>query len=597
MAKDEEREEQEPEHKPEAEEPEDELEAEAAQEEEARPKAAKRRRGRRQRREPQPRRVMREEVPQEAPLLKLVARYAIGAGVAVLALGLIWWVVAGAFTWPARILVIVGGLAVIGSLYVLHEEIAGSITRQGAFSFANTTVALLAVLGILVLANYVSLRYVNAKWDSTAGKRFSLAEQSKEVVKSLDRKVELVGFYDMGSEYGLMQAAQAKALFSQYDEVSAKLVTYVYDVRKDAAKAKEYGITNANEAIAKSGSRQKEIYTIDEQEVTNAIAEVTTDVKPKLYFLSGHGERGLDPDELGRAYSKAKTDLQNQQYEVGTLNLLTQEAKHAKIPDDCKCLVILGPRSKLNEKEVTAVKNYLTDAGRAFIALGPPPDSPDLAEVIGDYGVSVLPGHVRDRVGFQSVDVPAPQARADTPVTRAAKGFYVFMELPRPLKVTEQAPEQPQYPGAPPPAQAAQGLYETSSLSWEQEGAGLPTGQEPKGPFAVVVAVDKRPEGQPPPMPGGPPPNERLNTRLVVVGTANLADDTWTQIPGNRTLFLSAIAWLAQRTQFISVPPKTQSTRNFAPTAGQAKLIRIVTIIVVPLLVGLAGIVVWWRRR
>ncbi|MFQ6132570.1 MAG: GldG family protein [Armatimonadota bacterium] len=608
MPEDEEREEQE---EPEGEEPEEEEEAEEdlaaegeepeedEEEEEGKPKRRKRRR---RRRADRPRRVMREELPEEAPPLKVAARFAVLVGLVLVVLGLIWWSVSGSFTWPARILVIVGGGAVIASVYLLHEEIIGGITRRTAFAATNTAVALLAILGILVLANYVALRYVNAKWDSTEGKRFSLSESSKQLVKKLDRKVELVGFYDLGSNYGSMQAAQAEELFGQYDELSAKLVTYIYDVRKDADKATDYGVTSANQAVAKAGDRRKEIYTIDEQQVTNAIAEVTVDEKPKVYFLSGHGERGLESDQTMRSYSKAKSDLEDQQYEVASLSLLAEaEDDQIKVPDDCKCLVIMGARSKLHEKEVTAIRNYLADAGRAYIALGPPPDSPDMSEILGDYGVTPLSGYLLDTrcawtLQGPAPSIPAPTAKVDHLVSRPASNFDVFMELPRPLEVEEQMPEQ-MYPNQPPPPQDAQILFQTSPESWRQEGTQARTGDEPKGPFGVLVAVDKRPETAPPPMPGMPQPDEAENTRLIVAGTASLADDNWIDNYGNRTLFLSCIAWLAQRVAFIAVPPKTASTRTFAPNAGQAKLIKIITIIVLPALVAITGVVVWWRRR
>ncbi len=612
MAKDEERENEELDE--DVEEPEDDLEEEtpaadddeepaADEDEEESAERAEEARKPKRRRKPRkraaaPRRVMREEAGPELPLLVKLARWGIGVGLLILLVGFVGWIAWKTFNWPVRIIIIAGGGVLIASIVVLGEEALALVKRRATLSAANTAVALVAMLGILVLANYVSMRYVNAKWDATQNKRFSLSSMSAEVVKSLDEKAEVFAFYDQGSPWGQGQAAEANELLSMYADVSPKLAYQVYDTATDLKEVQEHSVTRSGTIILKVGDRTKEVSTANEQEITNALVELTTKEQPKLYFLTGHGERSLEWTQDGSGYSEAKRLLEGQKYIIETLNLREQE--EAKVPDDCDCLVILGPKSALHEKETKAIKAYLGDDGRAFIALEPPP-GPSLSGILGEYGVKVEEGVVVDPA--QSLQgspyLPMVESTGGHQIATALTGYRVVMRLPRVVQVEQ--PEQPPEPygGAPPPTPATP-VAETSGQAYSRQMGDDPT-ELARGPFPLVVAVEKSDQPQPPPIPGQPPPEPEKGTRVVVVGSADMASDGFitsrVDMPGNRTLWTAAIGWLAQRAALVTVPPKSTETKRFTPTSVQRVLILILTVFIVPALAAGAGFVVWWRRR
>ncbi|MDQ3927952.1 MAG: hypothetical protein M3328_02265, partial [Chloroflexota bacterium] len=92
-----------------------------------------------------------------------------------------------------------------------------------------------------------------------------------------------------------------------------------------------------------------------------------------------------------------------------------------------------------------------------------------------------------------------------------------------------------------------------------------------------------------------------VRTRIVVFGDGDFASNNilQQQLPlYNADLFGNTISYLAGATELVSIRPKDPSTpRTVALDAGQRNLVLISTILGLPLVVALAGVMMWWRRR
>jgi hypothetical protein len=612
MAKDEERDQdefdEEPEDEPqdeleeEPEEPEEEAsedeeaEGEEAEEEAEAPKAEERPRRRRKRRKrapAPPRRVMREEVAPAAPLLVRLARWGLGVGLLVLLAGFIGWLTYKSFGWPVRILLSVGLAVLIGSIVVLGDEALALVKRRATLGTANTAVAALALLGILVLANYVSMRYVNAKWDATSNKRFSLSEQTVTILKNLKEPAQVLAFVNKYNAWGQQQAAQWEDLLSRYADVSRKFTYHIYDTTTDLKALQDNNITRSGVVLVKVGEKKQEASAVSEPAITSALFALTTQGQPKLCFLTGHGERSLDYTQEQTGYSRAKQLLEDQKYVVETLNL--QAEKEPEVREGCDVLVILAPKSPLSAKETQAVQNYVNNNGRLFIALDPPP-APGLSQILGEFSVKVEDRVVKDpRSSWDGYGaVPVAQSSGTHQIAEALKGYNLLFVQPRELK-TEQPPMPEYSPGMPPPTPATPIVQTSDAASAHVIGKEEAVDQ---GPLPLVVTATKG-EPPPPPMPGQPPP-EQKGARLVVAGSGDVASDrviSGLQYVGNQYLWTASFGWLAQREAMVSIPPKDMTPKQFTPTSAQRVLILIFTVFIVPALAAGAGLVVWWRRR
>jgi ABC-type uncharacterized transport system involved in gliding motility auxiliary subunit len=109
-----------------------------------------------------------------------------------------------------------------------------------------------------------------------------------------------------------------------------------------------------------------------------------------------------------------------------------------------------------------------------------------------------------------------------------------------------------------------------------------------KGPVPVAVAAEQK----------------STKTRVVVVGTPNFVMNYW--LSGgmrevvsdyNRDVFLAAVSWLAAKEQLVAIGPKRPEHVKLTLTAEQLGRMFYLTVVGLPLMGLLLGVLVWWRRR
>ena len=66
---------------------------------------------------------------------------------------------------------------------------------------------------------------------------------------------------------------------------------------------------------------------------------------------------------------------------------------------------------------------------------------------------------------------------------------------------------------------------------------------------------------------------------------------------GNRDLVLNMFNWLSNDEELISIRPKDPEDRRLNMNVKQSTLLFYASVVVIPLLVVVAGVGVWWRRR
>ncbi len=85
--------------------------------------------------------------------------------------------------------------------------------------------------------------------------------------------------------------------------------------------------------------------------------------------------------------------------------------------------------------------------------------------------------------------------------------------------------------------------------------------------------------------------------RFVVVGSSSWAANSFIKFNGNSDLALNTVDWLSSDEDLISIRPKEQEDRRVTMTRAQLNLVRITSQFLLPLIVVVAGVSVWWRRR
>jgi ABC-type uncharacterized transport system involved in gliding motility auxiliary subunit len=486
-----------------------------------------------------------------------------------------------------------GGLVCV-LIYVagFWQEFAKFFSRRQARYGALLVVNVLVVLGILVLINIIG-KAQNKRWDLTANKQFSLSDQSRNVLAKLDSPLQITVFAQEP------EFVRYQDKLKEYEYTSKKVSTEYIDPDKKRAIAQQNNIQQYGTIVFNYKGRTERVTSDNEQDITNGIIKVVSGQQRKVYFTQGHGEKDTGSAERD-GYNAIAKALGGENYTVDKLVIAQQGA----VPDDASVVIVAGPRSDFFQPEIDALKKYLDKGGKLLLELDPPEkaDAPPLTNLIAlahDWGVQVGNNVVVDVSGMGRLigtDASVPIA-ANYPSHAITQRFNFITAYPL---AREASPVSGGVNG-----HTAQSFVESSPRSWAETDIKslLTTGQvsldeskgDKKGPIALASAVSAPVASATPAKPGddGPKPE----TRVVVVGDSDFAENGVLGVQGNRDLFMNIVGWLSQQENLISIRPKEADDRRVTLTATQQNNITWLSLLVIPGFVFGTGVYTWWRRR
>ena len=456
-------------------------------------------------------------------------------------------------------------------------------SRQTKYG-VNATLYGLAALAIVVILNLIVLRAptrlgqynTNWQWDLTSNRRYSLSQQTIQILSKLDKNVQVL-YFDRQNNFGAV-----KDLLDQFPSQSRMITVSYLDPDRERAKATEYNIKEYGKIVVVAGDKNEQAKGVKEEDVINTIIRVLKGGAKNIYFLTGHGERGMDDTErLG--YSEAKKALEGSNYEIKTFSLLQEKPE---VPSDCKVLVIAGPKNDLLDPEIAAIKKYMVEGGRVFFLLNPF-TPPKLVTLLAEYGADVSNTLVVDVSGIGRLfgtDELMPLALQYEPhaITKDMANTATLFPFATAVRTSTSF-----LPGA-----DFQLIAKTAPNSWATKDVhakqvSFHKGEDLEGPLALAGAgVFHEPSA---PM--------AIETRYVVSGSADLISNAILGFNGNRDLFLNMMNWLSSDEDLIAVRPKDPEDRPVNLSPAQLTMVFYFTFVVLPLAVVLSGFGVWWRRR
>jgi ABC-type uncharacterized transport system involved in gliding motility auxiliary subunit len=451
-------------------------------------------------------------------------------------------------------------------------------TRQTRYA-AYVTVYILVILAIIVVANFLANRY-NKSYDSTANKRFSLSDQTKKIVGEMKGDLNIVYFDQTSGFQG------AKDLLDRYTNLSPKVHVRYIDVLKNPQLTRSYGIKSTGTAVVEIGPKREEAKSMTEEGITGAIVRVIKGGQRVVCVISGNGEHQLD-DTGDNGFSAFKETLQRDNYDSRTISLLQK----AEVPADCTVAVVAGPTTDYSAPAVKALETYIDNGGRGFFLLDPPlkqrrvdiSDNAALLALLDSWGVTVDKDLILDQNPIGQLaglgpEVPLVTTYESQPIVAPLKGQATGFPLARSLSVKNGAKTQVDKLFS-----SSDGSFATTSL-----GPGeitLDPSEDKRGPF-VLAAAGTYTTGKP-----------NTQGRFVVVGNSAFAANSFLRFNGNRDLLLNMMNWLASDEDLISIRPKEPEDRRLTLNRAQMSMIRLVSQFLLPLIIVIAGIMVWARRR
>jgi ABC-type uncharacterized transport system involved in gliding motility auxiliary subunit len=475
----------------------------------------------------------------------------------------------GTINWITLIL----GLAGSGYfLYIYYSQREKRISKRSLQYGSNVLVQIIIVIAILGLLAFITTKQ-HLRNDLTKNKLYSLADQTDKVVNGLDKEVNIIAFYRASDQGG------AKDLLDEYAFRSGKLNFEFVDPDEKPQIAKQYQIRQYNTVVVESGVKKETVEELSETNLTNAIIKVTREQDKVVYFITGHGERSISGEDQ-EGFKRASEAIENENHLVRELNLVRNIAAGKGIPDSCTLLAVVGPKASFFPAELDTIKSYLDQGGKALIMLDPEHPS-DLADFLFDYHVTVGNDVVIDASGMGQLFGAGPGMPLVTgydqsiPIT---KDFSIMTFYPLTCSISP-AEEKGGY--------TIKELLKTSKSSWaetelQQGQASFDEGKDKPGPVTIAVLIEKEVGDK--------------KTGIALFGDSDFVKNGYWNNKGNADLFLNTINYLAEEEDLISIRPKEIDDRRVTLTQADVKTLFYLVVIAIPVLVIIAGVVLYIRR-
>jgi ABC-type uncharacterized transport system involved in gliding motility auxiliary subunit len=380
---------------------------------------------------------------------------------------------------------------------------------------------------------------------------------------------------------------------NSYSHETDQLSIQFIDPSKKPAIAKQYGITQYDTLVLEAGAQETQIKNITEQELTNAIIRVNKKKKQTILFLEGHGEHDLTNRER-EGFFRVKEALEKQGYQVDSLSLL----QTGEIPEDTSVLVLAGPQKAFLPQEIEAISNSLNQNGKVLALLDPQTQT-HLEGFLTQWGIRLGPGIVIDTLSrLFGADLTIPVVTT-YPFHEITEGFNLATFFPVAQVVQfESSDTQLNFQ---PLAQTTENSCTKTDISGD---INFNPETDLRGPLTLAGIVTKKMDETDSSAENVSETPSEENTdqdsdeaTLIVFGDSDFASNGSFDFNGNGDLLLNTINYLAKEKDLIAITPKEP---NFSPlflTKIQGNVVMYTSIIIVPGLVFLTGLIIWRRRR
>jgi ABC-type uncharacterized transport system involved in gliding motility auxiliary subunit len=471
-----------------------------------------------------------------------------------------------------------GFLLVVLYLTASRDSLTSVLGERSTKYGANAVVYSLIFLAILVAVNYLANRH-SKRWDLTAQSVFSLSTQSKGVLGKLEQPVEVHAFVEAGTD------PVTEDLLDSYRYASDKFSFHMVDPDKDRDLAERFKVTELPTVHIQYGEQTASVTReISEETITNGLIKATSTAKRVACFLDGHGEPDPESREP-RGFSSLRDALRNEGYDTRKVLLATEQ----DVPAECTVLVAVGTEKPLFDHEVSVLSGYLR-AGRPGLFLLGPRRGAQLATLLDPWGVRVTDSVVVDQVVrlFQGPALGL-QILASTygthPITKDFKERTVF---PMARAVQANAAGKTGVQAIEIVKSSPSSWAETDTAGVFDRGEAQLDDQDIKGPASLAVAVTGKHKEM-----GFDKEGE---TKLVVFGDADFANNQFVTQVFNRDLLLNVVNWLGGQEALISIRPRAMNASRAQLTPDESRRIFYLSVLVMPELLLLLGLTVWWRR-
>lgn len=459
--------------------------------------------------------------------------------------------------------------------------------KGGAYATVISAVVILIVLLINLFVQELGITK-----DLTADSRYSLTDETKELIKSIDQNITIYYLVESGNEID-----EFDRIVKNYDNINSKITVKYKDPVQYPKFASQYvedeigtqsflvvnEDTNAAKYIAYEDLLDYEInYTTYQYDVTGlkveaqidaAIAAVTNEDLPTVYTLTGHGETSVS--------SYLSELLEDNNITATEFSSLTAQS----VPEDCDVLLINMPQYDLTEEEAALIKDYLVQGGDAiFLVDYVTYTLPNVVSLLNYYGVDVVEGFVveGDSQYTMSSRYPTllvPKISSHEFVKNIKDKKYIIVPLGSGLTIRNDIRETVETDTILKTSDSAYSKININSTVAEKEENDI------SGPFILGVEAREAVGEE--------------ETRVAVYTGKAFLEDQYLQTAsfGNADLIINTINEMSDQENSLSIRSTSLDEPMVSMNTAQKNKIGLVVVVILPLLFLATGITVVVRRR
>ena len=475
------------------------------------------------------------------------------------------------------------------------KKLIGTISKKhiknGSYTMVMSVIFIAVVIVINMIVSTIPSKY--SEIDISSQKLYSIGDETKEMLKDLEKDVTIYQIAQSGSE-----DENIVNLLKKYEDESKHIKVEQKDPVVNPKFVSQYTSDDlsANSLIVVCGDRNKVIdynnmyeTSIDYQtyssqttgfdgegQITSAIGYVTSENLPVLYTVEGHGEKDMD--------SSIKEDIEKANMDIKSLNLLTE----GSVPDDADCLFIDSPSTDFSSDEKDAIIEYLEDGGKAMIFSDYTTEAmPNFDAILENYGVQRTEGVVfegdKQHYAMQMPYYLVPTINStDASSETASAGYYVLAPYAQGIKKLDDVRDTVTIESILTTSDQAYSKTDLNSNTIEKEDGDV------EGPFDLGVSITESLD-------------DDKETQIVYYSTSNLMDSQTNQMVsgGNEKLIMESLKWMTdtEESASVSIPSKSLEVSYLTITDYDAAFWKICTIALIPGLFLVIGFVVWIKRR
>lgn len=467
---------------------------------------------------------------------------------------------------------------------------------------ANVAASVLALLAIVVMANYIAARHDKRLYVAQSSIP-TLSPATLRVLGSVTNSIKVIVFFDRREPLFNAVSLLVKEYQARCPKLDIEFVDYHFPGRA-AAIRNEYQLTSPSEGsrvIFDCAGRVRSVLATElsdydfsakkeirrsafkgEQLFTSALLSVTESRQLKAYLLGGHKEHDPHSSDDSNGYTKFARMLQDNNIETWTLPTLVGTNS---VPADCQLLVIAGPLTSFTSDELDKIDRYLKEGGRLFALFNVfdhRVGRTGLEKLLLNWNVEVGDNWVKDRAQARPGEANELITSEFGPhsVVKPLLRSRLHMVLPR--FVGQRSPAS-QSADAPKVVELV--FTSNEAVAVNANGTADRTGRMP-----LMVAVEK----------GGIQgmSADRGATRIVVAGNSLFLANGLFESAANRDFANLAVNWLLNRDLLLGdISPRPVKEYQISVTDSQARRLSWVFLALLPGAVVVVGAIVWFRRR